>query len=185
MGEFLLSQMIDEKGKFDGLPDSIIADETPESLKKIMKNLAYLWVVHHGETFSFTSVANNFYLVPCSVRKPLSELPSSQMSDDQKQEWLLHPEVMKDYLTLQKAVTYRKDSYSLVSSWNDLIITQKIWSRVLNRCTGRNSIYEESYMDFWNDVTIDHGLMNTKRTDAGLYNLHWLMPHEMPIALYI
>ena len=69
-------------GKFDGIPDSISKDETPESLKKIMTNLAYLWVVHHGETFSFTSVSNNFYAIPGTVRKPLSALPSHVMNDN-------------------------------------------------------------------------------------------------------
>ena len=150
-----------------------------------MTNLAYLWVVHHGETFSFSSVSNNFYFVPSTMRKPLSELPPSEMSDDEKEEWLLHPEVIKDYLTLQKVVTFRTDSYSIVSSWNSLNINQVIWSRVLQRKTGKNSIAEDSYEDFWNDVTIEHERMNSNRTQDGLYNLHWLMPHELPIALYI
>ena len=177
--------MRDKKGKFDGLPDSIAEDESPDSLKKIMTNLAYLWVVHHGETFSFSSVSNNFYFVPSAMRKPLSDLPSHEMTDDEKSEWALHPEIIKDYLTLQKAVTFRSDSYSIVSSWNDLKINQVIWSRVLQRTMGKNSIREESYMDFWNDVTVEHSRMNSNRTEEGLYNLHWLMPHEMPIALYI
>ena len=76
--------MRDDKGKFDSLPDAIAEDETSDSLKKIMTNLAYLWIVHHGETFSFTSVTNNFYFVPSTMRKPLSELPPSEMSEDEK-----------------------------------------------------------------------------------------------------
>ena len=150
-----------------------------------MTNLAYIWVVHHGETFSFTSVSNNFYQIPSAVRKPLSELPTHQLSEDEKQEWLCHPETIKDYLTLQKATTYRSDSYSIVSSWPDLKINQTIWWRVLQRTTRKNSDREESYVDFWNDVTVEHERINSNRTQKDLYNLHWLMPHELPIALYI
>ena len=129
-----------------------------------MTNLAYLWVVHHGETFSFTSVSNNFYVTPSTVRKPLSALPSHVMNDDEKQEWGLHPESIKDYLTLQKVVTFRDDSYSVVSSWNDFKIDQEIWFRILKKSMGKDSLRNESFIDFWNDLAIKHEKMNTDRT---------------------
>ena len=50
-----------------------------------MTNLAYLWVVHHGQTFSHVSVANSFYNAPPQVRKPLSSLPDRQLSAVEKQ----------------------------------------------------------------------------------------------------
>ena len=109
MGEFIISQLRDEEGKFDAIPESVALDDTPESLKRIMTNLAYIWVVHHAETFAFTSVCCNFYQIPSTVRKPLSELPSHELSEEEKREWMLHPESIKDYLTLQKVVTYKED----------------------------------------------------------------------------
>lgn len=71
MGQFLLDQLKDKEGKFDGLPNEIAKDPTESSLKILMTNLAYLWVVYHGETFSLLSVANAFYFVPPCIRKPL------------------------------------------------------------------------------------------------------------------
>ena len=61
-------------GKMDALPLSIHEDETPNTLRKIMTNLAYLWVVVHAQTFSLVSVACPFYYVPSVMRKPLSDL---------------------------------------------------------------------------------------------------------------
>ena len=48
MGEILLNELRDKKGKFDAIPSDIVEDSTPNSLKKIMTNLAYLWIVRHG-----------------------------------------------------------------------------------------------------------------------------------------
>ena len=167
-----------------------------------MTNLAYLWVVHHGETFSFTSIACNFYLVPSSMRKPLSDLPSHQLSEEEKKEWFLHHQSIKDYLSLQKVVTYKEDEFSILSGWNDLDIDDAVWAKVLTKSTkkstlvredsliqtntsARRKLNQESYIDFWNDLTMDFAIMNTNRSRDGLYNLHWLMVHEMPISLYI
>ena len=127
IAEFLLRECRDERGKFDGLPNSIDQDETPESLKKIMTNLAFIWVVRHGETFSLVSVACGFYFVPPMVRKRLSELPENEMNDEEKQEWLPHPEIIKDSMTLHKVVTFRERGTSIVSSWSDLKINERIW----------------------------------------------------------
>lgn len=83
-----------------------------------MTNLAYLWVVKHGETFSLVSVSNNFYLVPPMMRKPLSELSSSHpLTEKDKQEWLPPSDIIKDSMTLHKVVTYRDDKDSLISAW--------------------------------------------------------------------
>lgn len=79
MGRVLFEEL--GNGSFDGIPKSICEDETPDSLKKIMTNLAYLWVVDHSQTFAVTSVANNFYFVPSAVMKPLSDLGKTPMSD--------------------------------------------------------------------------------------------------------
>ena len=76
-GKFLYNQLGNEKDRFDGIPISICEDYTMNSFKTIMTNLAYLWVVHHGQTFSLVSVANSFYFVPPMMRRPLSSLRSS------------------------------------------------------------------------------------------------------------
>ena len=75
---FLFEQLGTKSERFDGFPESVLADQTWESLSTIMTNLAYLWVVHHGETFSLVSVASNFYLVPPMMRKPLSALKTGE-----------------------------------------------------------------------------------------------------------
>ena len=85
MGQFLLKQLSDKKGNFDGLPNEIGKDPTESSLKKIMTNLAYLWVVHHAETFSLISVASPFYYVPPCIRKPLQNFPKNPLSNKEKQ----------------------------------------------------------------------------------------------------
>ena len=50
-----------------------------------MTNLAYLWVVHHAETFSLISVASPFYYVPPCIRKPLQNFPKNPLSNKEKQ----------------------------------------------------------------------------------------------------
>lgn len=82
MGKFILDQVKDKKGKMDALPFEISEDKSPKSMKKLMTNLAYLWIVHHGETFSLVSVANSFYFVPPMLRKPLSSLGNKQMTEE-------------------------------------------------------------------------------------------------------
>lgn len=62
-------------GKYDKVtPDLISKDleKVKTAIKTIMKNLVYLWVVHHGETFSIVSVGSAYYFVPSFMRKPLS-----------------------------------------------------------------------------------------------------------------
>lgn len=71
--------------KFDGIPESICHDKTPESIKKILKNLAYLWLIHHGETFSIISIVNMYYFCPTFIRKPLSQFPNRALSNYEKQ----------------------------------------------------------------------------------------------------
>ena len=48
MGTFLFRELGNKDSRFDGIPESIMKDGSPDSLKKIMTNLAYLWIVHHG-----------------------------------------------------------------------------------------------------------------------------------------
>lgn len=69
-------------GEFNALSDEICRDETPETLKKLMLNLAYNWCVHHGETFSLISVGCNYFLVPSLMRKPLSHLGDKPLTAD-------------------------------------------------------------------------------------------------------
>ena len=71
LGAFIYKEL--GSGEYDAIPRSIAQKETArEDLKKLMKNLIYLWVVHHGETFSIISVGNAYYFVPTFMRRPLS-----------------------------------------------------------------------------------------------------------------
>lgn len=73
LGAFIYREL--GSGAFDGVPKSIANKDTAsEDLKLLMKNLIYLWVVHHGETFSIISVGNAYYFVPTFMRKPLSQV---------------------------------------------------------------------------------------------------------------
>lgn len=78
LGKKLYDELGDKDGKrFDAIP-SCIYDSGPEiareTIKEVMKNLIYLWVVHHGETFSIISVGNAYFFCPTFMRKPLSAL---------------------------------------------------------------------------------------------------------------
>lgn len=99
-----------------------------------MKNLIYLWVVHHGETFSIISVGCAYYFVPTFIRKPMSSLSeyNAPMSDGQKKEWLAPLEVMNDSMALSKQVTYRSDSETIISKWNTLKVDSEVWKKVLH-----------------------------------------------------
>lgn len=95
-----------------------------------MTNLAYLWVLHHGETFSLVSVCCNFYFVSPMMRKSLESLNKYQeeMTNIQKQEFMPLPDIIKDSMTLHKVVTYRADKDCVISRWNDLPIDDRSWS---------------------------------------------------------
>ena len=84
-------------------------------------------------------------------------------------------------MTLHKVVTYRADNNSIISRWNDLKIKNKRWRKFLQ---SRNQDIVD-VLDFWNDVSLKHEKLNYQRTAKGLYNLHWLMPNELPISLNI
>lgn len=94
-------------------------------------------------------------------------------------------DIIKDSMTLHKVVTFRTDSQSIVSRWNDLSIKQDTWENTLRKSEGVNAVGIHCYQDFWNNVTLDHMRLNDRRTEKGLYNLHWLLPHELPIALNV
>ena len=79
-GQFIYEQV----GAYGVLPEHIKTDCTLEDVKKIVCNLIYLWVVHHGQTFSNTSVLNNWYVAPSVVRKPLSWLESNEVNETNK-----------------------------------------------------------------------------------------------------
>ena len=148
-----------------------------------MTNLAYLWMVHHGQTFSLVSVANSFYFVPPMLRKPLSDLTNKQLTEEEKQEWLPHVDIIKDSMTLHKVVTYRATHESIVSCWNSLNFNEEIWMKVIHE--KEKEAKPKCHQDFWNNITINYMLLNSRRTEKGFYNLHWMMPHEMPIALNV
>ena len=95
-----------------------------------MTNLAYLWCVHHGQTFSNVSVLNNFYIAPTTMRKPLSALPDHPLNPKEKQDFICSVENAEDNLNLIKAVTYRSTNKSIISNWNDRPIDFKMWSRM-------------------------------------------------------
>ena len=62
-------------------------------------------------------------------------------------------------------------------------IDRALWQRVIEKKMEGHPRAEKDFEDFWNDVTLEHSIMNTDRTKRGLYNLHWFMPDEMPITL--
>ena len=66
------------------------------------------------------SMNNLTYMVPTFVSKPLSELPSSPMTDLDKQQWFPPFEVFKGGMGIIKIITYRNDKTSLLSSWSSL-----------------------------------------------------------------
>ena len=84
IGTLLFNQLQDSRGKFDSLPVEVTQDEDCSSLKKIMTNLAFSWIVFHGQTFSLVSVSSNFYFVPSMMSKPLSALESREITSEDK-----------------------------------------------------------------------------------------------------
>lgn len=134
-------------------------DDGPESLIKIMTNLAYLWIVHHGETFSLISVSSNFYLVPPMMRRPLSDTSSikRELTNLEKQEFLPHPDIIKDSMTLHKVVTFRTDDGCIISRWNDFNIENDIWLEFMKtEYPITDKLTKRHYLDFWNDITLFH-----------------------------
>lgn len=90
-GKIVFSEL--GSGQFDAVTKDLVSEDyrkVKAALGLIMKNLIYLWVVHHGETFSIISVGSAYYFVPTFMRKPLSALSEYKepMTDAQKQEWL-------------------------------------------------------------------------------------------------
>lgn len=117
MGTFLYEQLGDKGVRFDSIPESIKKDQTKQSLRKIMTNLAFLWLSVHGQTFSIVSVCNACHMFPAMMRKPITDLNkyTSPINDDEKAKWLPSAQIIKDVLTLAKTVTYRADSGSVIS----------------------------------------------------------------------
>ena len=189
LGTFIYNQLISGSSKLDGLPKEICTDKTPNTLKKLLKNLAYLWIVHHGETFSIISVVNMYYFCPTFLRKPLSEFPNKVMSDADKQEWMAPLQVITDSMLLSKQVTFRKDPETIVSQWVRTPVDQTVWKRLVDEYEQKHNGGKDSgmreYENFWNSVCIEANEASMKRSNAGLFYLHWLMPHEMPNALNI
>ena len=78
IGKTIYQSVHDPSGiALDSLPDEFGINCTEKNLKLLMRNLAYAWSIFHGQTFSFTSVLNNVYMVPSLVRKPLKSLEKS------------------------------------------------------------------------------------------------------------
>ena len=175
-------------GSYDGIPKSISDPATAqEQIKKIMKNLIYLWVIHHGETFSIISVGNCYYFVPTFLRKPLSQAPTTAALDDkQKQEWLAPLDVWNDSMVLSKQVTYRNPSETIISKWNTLPVDIPVWKELICETYGCTLKEAEDMKDHWNDISLEAYNVNYERTvKRDLLNLHWLMPQELPNALNI
>lgn len=118
------------------------------------------------------------------MSKPLSALKNhhKELTDTEKQHFLPPKDLSKDLLTLHKVVTYRSDKDSLASSWSVLPTTNDDWYKYK---TEHNIESEGLLYDFWNETSMNIYRVNYQRTMKGLYNLHWLLPNELPISLNI
>ena len=86
-------------------------------------------------------------------------------------------------MTLHKVVTYRSDSDSIVSRWNNLPVDADSWKNFQNARYPKE--LQVDYFDFWNEIALNMFGINYNRTTRGLYNLHWLLPNELPVSLNI
>lgn len=105
-------------------------DNSIESVKKLMTNLLFIWCVTHGGTFSYLSVLNNFYFSPPNMRKPLSALPNTPLTNAEKQNWISPCTSVKDYMNLIKAISNRRTSQSVTSGWNEYLIDPIVWKAI-------------------------------------------------------
>ena len=201
MGKFIYDQLVKDGKKMDALPESICKDSSPNSLKKLMTNLIFLWVVHHGQTFSMVSMNNIFYMVPTFAARPLSALPNSPLSDAEKQKFYAPTEVFDVAMAVTKNVTYRNDKYSLISSWSTIGIEKysKIKHFLLHNPLHKQKNFNERgykfygeinaghsvYSDYWNDMTIEVNALQQRRLNEGLFYTHWMMPNELQNSLNI
>lgn len=173
----------------------------------------YLWIVHHGETFSMISTNNIYYLAPTFVCKPLSyvdtavENPNNfdlygNLKDSVKQEWFAPLEIFNNSMGLTKQVTFRSDEDNLVSSWNEIGLQRsrkEIWSDWFKKNEDRifshfkkdhaiaNSLscHLTVSTDIWNELAILNSDMQRERLEKGLFYMHWMSPSEMQNSLNI
>jgi hypothetical protein len=59
---------------------------------------------------------------------------------------------------LAKSVCFRYDQLSVISAWKNLKIDDDLWRRVVAKKEKKEDQDVKSYLDFWNDITLD--LMN-------------------------
>ena len=127
VGAFIYKEL--GNGIMCGIPEDICFDKTPKTLKKLMTNLVYLWVVHHSETFSMISTNNLYYMAPTFVSKSLAEADEAvknpdyldqhgALKEEVKHQWFAPLPVFNNAMAIMKSVTVRADQENLVSSWS-------------------------------------------------------------------
>ena len=105
------------------------------------------------------------------------------MSAVEKQQWLGPLSNIKDNSNVIKAVTFRSTNKSIISNWSEMIIDPFVWTAMQR---GKNTENENkmiiNFDDHWDNSSMNTYKLNTKRTNDGLLNLHWLQVNELPHA---
>ena len=113
------------------------------------------------------------------------------LTNEEKREWLAPFDVWCDSMALSKQVTYRSDLETIVSKWNTQKVNRDMWNETLKHlqshpCKYRDPVELSDFEDHWNKISLEAYDINYNRTvNKNLFNLHWLMPQEMPNALNI
>ncbi len=103
------------------------------------------------------------------------------MTAIEKQNWIPSLSNLKDNLNLAKAVTFRSTKRSIISNWSDLLIDPIVWT-ALKRNKENENKQLINFTDHWDTAAKNTYDLNSKRTNDGLLNLHWLQVNELPHA---